>query len=109
MSKRGPIGSGRLFSNGFGTSAGRVVYYLVVALEWVHEKRGIIQPLADAERAAWAVRVLGNQYPDRTYETVKKYAPEGVTIEQMEVFEAPVVEDLSKLEIAHNLGLAWHE
>jgi hypothetical protein len=109
MSRRGPIGSGQHFSNGFGTSSGRVVYYLVVALDWVHEKRGIIQPLADAERAAWAVRVLGNQYPDRTYETVKKYAPEGVTIEQMEGFEAPLVEDLSKLEIAHNLGLDWYE
>ncbi|HCJ7658261.1 hypothetical protein R4K01_12920 [Pseudomonas aeruginosa] len=109
MNRRGPIGSGQHFSNGFGTSSGLVVYYLVVAWDWVHEKRGIIQPLADDARAAWAVRVLGNQYPGRTYETVKKYAPEGVTIEQMEFFEAPVVEDLSKLEIAHNLGLDWYE
>lgn len=99
----------RQVRNGFGTSAGRVVYYLVVAWEWVHDKRGIIQPLADAERAAWAVRVLGNHYPDRTYETVRKYAPEGVTIEQMEFFEAPVVDDLGKLEMAHNLGVDWYE
>lgn len=109
MSRRGPIGSGQHFSNGFCTSSGRVVYFLVVAWDSVHEKRGIIQPLADAERAAWAVRVLGNHYPDRAYETVKKFTPEGVTVEQMEVFEAPVVEDLGKLEIAHDLGLDWYE
>jgi hypothetical protein len=109
MSRRGAIGSGQHFSNGFGTCGGMVVYYLVVSWGWAHEKRGIVQPLADDARAAWAMRVLVNQYPDRTYETVKKIAPEGVTIEQMEAFEAPVVEDLGKLEIAHNLGLDWYE
>lgn len=109
MSRRGPIGSGHQFSNGFATSSGGVVYYLVTALDWLHEKRGIIQPLADEGRAAWAVRVLANQYPDRVYETVKKFAPEGVTVEQMEVFEAPVVEDLGKLETAARLGLDWYD
>lgn len=109
MIKHGGIGSARRFSNSFGTSAGRVVYYQLLAWDWIHAERGIIQPLADAGRAAWAVRVLGNHYPDRTYETVKRYAPESVTIAQMEWFEAPVVDDLTKLELAHRLGVDWHE
>lgn len=108
MKRRGPIGSGRHFSNGFGTSSGRVVYYLVVAWDWTHEKRSIIQPLADDCRAAWAIRVLSAHYPERTYEAVKKYASEGVTVEQMEAFEAPVVEDLGMLELADQLGLDWY-
>ena len=103
------MGSGRRFSNSFGTSAGRVVYYQLVAWDWIHETRGILQPLADEARTAWAVRVLSNHYPDRTYETVKQYAPESVTIEQMEGFEALVVDDLTKLELAHRLGVDWYE
>lgn len=95
--------------NGFGTSNGHAVYYLVVALDSLTEERASIQPLADAERAAWAVRVLSNHYPERTYETVKKIAPEGVTIEQMEVFAGPIEEDLGRLELADRLGVDWHE
>jgi hypothetical protein len=102
MNRRGPVGSGHSFSNGFGTSYGRVVYYLVVALDWLSEEHSSIQPLADPERVAWVLRVLGKLYPDRTYETVKKIAPEGVTIEQMAVFEAPILEELGMLELAHN-------
>jgi hypothetical protein len=85
------------------------VYYQLVAWDWVHDERGIIQPLADEARAAWAGRVLANHYPGRSYETVKRYTPESVTIDQMEGFEAPVVDDLTKLELAHRLGVDWHE
>lgn len=109
MSARAHTACGVGPRNGFGTSNGNVVYYLVVAFDSITEERASVQPLADTDRAAWAVRVLSNHYPDRTYETLKKIAPEGVTIEQMEVFEGPVLEDLGKLEIAHRLGLDWHE
>ncbi|MFI8480146.1 hypothetical protein ACIGCM_06205 [Pseudomonas sp. NPDC078700] len=108
MRRQSTIGSGKRLNGGFGKSAGLVVYYVVVAWVHIHEKRGIIQPLANAERASWAVRVLGHHYPERTYETMKMYAHEGVTTQQMEAFETPVVDDLGKLEVAHNLGLDWY-
>lgn len=108
MRNQSTIGNGKRLSGGFSKSAGLVVYYVVVAWEHIHDKRGIIQPLADAERASWAVRVLGHHYPERTYETMKMYAQEGVSTQQMEAFEAPVVDDLSKLEVAHTLGLDWY-
>lgn len=95
--------------NGFGTSNGHVVYYLVAALDSLSEERASAQPLADADRAAWAVRVLSNHYPGRTYEAVRMIAPDGVTIEQMEVFAGWVEEDLGRLELAARLGVDWHK
>ncbi|MFI8482897.1 hypothetical protein ACIGCM_20245 [Pseudomonas sp. NPDC078700] len=108
MRSQSTIGNGKQLSGGFSKSAGLVVYYIAAAWEHIHEKRGIIQPLGNAERASWAVHVLGHHYPERTYETMKMYAQEGVTTQQMEALEVPVVDDLGKLEVAHNLGLDWY-
>ena len=85
-----------------------VVYYLVIAWDAVNEKRGIIQPLCDESRATWAIGVLSAHYPDRTYEALKRYAKKGVTTEQMEAFEAPIVEDLGMLKLADQMGLDWY-
>ncbi|TKD47325.1 hypothetical protein [Azotobacter chroococcum] len=89
----------RRFGNGFATSNGQVIYYLAIAWNWLSETHGIAQPLADESRAAWAVRVLEAHYPDRHYDVVKRYAPEGVTVEQMEALEAALVDELTRLEI----------
>lgn len=91
--------------NGFGTSFGQVVFYALVAWDNIHDERGIIKPLDTKERAAWAIRVLNGLYPDRTYETVKNIAKEGVTAEQMEPFLQYVLDDLAKLEIAQKYGI----
>lgn len=91
--------------NGFGTSFGKIVYYAVIAWDNIHDDRGIVQPLDTEEHAAWAIRVLGGLYPDRTYETVKKFAKEDVTAEQMEPFLQLVLDDLTKLEIAQRYGI----
>lgn len=96
--------SGKL-RNGFGTSFGQVVYFAVVAWDNIHDERGIVQPLDTEERAAWAIRVLNDVYPDRKYETVKKIAKEDVTAEQMEPFLQLVLDDLTKLEIAQRYGI----
>ncbi|MFC0708649.1 hypothetical protein [Azorhizophilus paspali] len=89
----------RRFGNGFATSNGRVVYYQAIAWDWLGETYGIAQPLANESRAAWAVRVLEAQYSDRHDDVVKRYAPKGVTVEQTEVFEAALVDKLTRLEI----------
>jgi len=95
-------------SSSYTEEAGMVVYYLVVAWDAVNAKRGIVQPLCDESTATWAAGVLSAHYPDRTYETVKRYAKKGVTIEQMEAFGAPVMEDLNMLKLADQLGLDWY-
>lgn len=89
----------RRFGNGFATSNGQVIYYLAIAWDWLGETHSIVQPLADESRAAWAVRVLEANYPGRRYEVVKRYTPEGVTVEQMEALEAALVDELTRLEI----------
>lgn len=88
---------------------GLVEYYLVVAWDCLNEKRAIIQPLANKARADWAVGVLAGVYPDRAYSILKGNGKPGTTIEQMEAAEAPVIEDLGRLEIAQRLGMDWYD
>ena len=103
------IGKGRHVANRFVTHNGLVAYWQLIDWSAVAEKRGIIKPLDDGDRAAWAVRVLTKRYPDRTYDQIKMYAPLGVTVEQMQCFAAPVIDDVGKLETAQNLGLDWYD
>lgn len=109
MSAAFKIGAGRAPSNSFSTENGLVVYYGVISWECANQERGIIHPLCDQARAAWAVSVLAKHYPDRTYDTVKRYGAEGVDSACLESTEALVVADLTKLELAHRLGVDWRE
>lgn len=109
MSAAFKIGAGRPASNSFSTENGLVVYYGVISWECANQERGIIHPLRDLARAEWAVSVLTTHYPGRTYDTVKRYGPEGADSAFLESTEALVVADLTKLELAHRLGVDWHE
>lgn len=95
--------------NTFGTEYGALIYYVAVDFEHVHAERGIVQPLDTAARADWAIGVLSKRYPERSYESVRRLAPDNITAEQMEVFAAPVLDDLSKLELADKMGVDYYQ
>lgn len=91
--------------NEFGTDLGITVYYNVTSYDDIHGDRSIIQPLDTEARADWAIRVLSLEYPTRTYTKLKMYTQKGMTSERLEPFLQLVLDDLTKLEIAHRYGI----
>ncbi|MGH1449928.1 MAG: hypothetical protein ACRBBM_10985 [Pseudomonadaceae bacterium] len=76
-----------------------VEYFQLVASP-ANEERGIVRPLCDNSRVEWALNILEAHYPERKYQAVALFAPEGVTAAQIAEFEVFVVDDLTRLALA---------